>query len=66
LEKSAWLAGAGFSAADIMMSFVLEAAASRGGPDARYPRLQQFIRGIHERPAYRRAIERGGAYDFAR
>jgi glutathione S-transferase len=65
LERSAWFAGAEFSAADIMMSFVLEAAASRGGLDEQYPKLQEFLRRIHARPAYRRAIERGGRYDYA-
>jgi glutathione S-transferase len=66
LEKSEWFAGAEFSAADIMLSFVLEAAASRGGMDEQYPKLKQFLSRIHARPAYRRAIERGGQYDYAR
>jgi glutathione S-transferase len=66
LEKSEWFAGAQFSAADIMLSFVLEAAASRGGMDEQYPKLKQFLGRIHARPAYRRAIERGGQYDYAR
>jgi glutathione S-transferase len=66
LEKSEWFAGAQFSAADIMLSFVLEAAASRGGMDEQYPKLKHFLGRIHARPAYRRAIERGGQYDYAR
>jgi glutathione S-transferase len=66
LEKSEWFAGAQFSAADIMLSFVLEAAASRGGMDEQYPKLKRFLGRIHARPAYRRAIERGGQYDYAR
>jgi glutathione S-transferase len=65
LEKSTWFAGTGFSAADIMMSFVLEAAASRGGLDEQHPKLQQFLERINARPAYRSALERGGQYDFA-
>jgi glutathione S-transferase len=65
LGKSAWFAGDQFSAADIQMSFPLEAAAARGGLDQQYPKLQDFLSRIHARPAYRRAIERGGQYDFA-
>jgi glutathione S-transferase len=61
-----WFAGSEFSAADVMMSFPLEAAAQRGGLDARHPRLQGFLQRIHARPAYRRALERGGPYAFAR
>ena len=64
LEKSAWFAGAEFSAADIQMSFPLEAMQSRGGLDASRPRLFDFLQRIHARPAYQRAIERGGKYDL--
>jgi glutathione S-transferase len=65
LGKSAWFAGDRFSAADIMMSFPLEAASSRVpfGPDK--PRLKAFLAEIHGRPAYQRALERGGPYDYA-
>jgi glutathione S-transferase len=65
LGGSDWFAGNEFSAADVMMSFPLEAAAQRAGLDARYPRLQAFLQRIHARPAYRRALERGGPYAFA-
>jgi len=61
-----WFAGNEFSAADIQMSFPLEAAASRAGLGARYPRLTSFLQRIHARPAYARALERGGKYDYAR
>jgi glutathione S-transferase len=66
LSKSEWFAGSEFSAADIQMSFPLEAAAQRAGLDDSRPRLKGFLRRIHARPAYRRALERGGPYDFAR
>ena len=66
LAKSEWFAGAAFSAADIQMSFPLEAAAARAGLDARFPRLISFIRQIHSRPAYRRALERGGPFELMR
>jgi glutathione S-transferase len=66
LEKSEWFAGAGFSAADVQMSFPLEAASVRGGLDAKRPRLMGFLERIHARPAYRRAIDKGGEYALLR
>ena len=66
LGRSEWFAGAEFSAADIQMSFPLEAAAQRAGLDAGRPRLWAFLQRIHARPAYRRALERGGPYSFAK
>jgi len=65
LGKNPWFAGQTFSAADIQMSFPLEAAASRGGLDQRYPALGDFLKRIHARPAYQKALERGGPYDYA-
>jgi glutathione S-transferase len=62
LGKAAWFAGDAFSAADIQMSFPIEAAAARGGLDARRPRLMAFLETIHARPAYRRALDRGGEF----
>jgi glutathione S-transferase len=64
LAQRPWFAGAEFSAADVMMSFPLEAAAQRAGLDARYPRLTDWLARIHARPAYQRALARGGPYDF--
>jgi glutathione S-transferase len=66
LGKSTWFAGADFTAADVQISFVLEAAAARGGLDARYPKLTAWLARIHARPAYLRALERGGKYDFVK
>jgi glutathione S-transferase len=66
LVKSAWFAGDAFSAADVQMSFPLEAAASRGGLDAGRPRLMAFLERIHARPAYQRALTQGGPYDILR
>ncbi|WP_263142568.1 glutathione S-transferase [Pseudomonas sp. RIT-PI-AD] len=65
LGKHSWFAGETFSAADIQMSFPLEAAASRGGLDASRPRLSAFLSRIHARPAYQRALEKGGEYAYA-
>jgi glutathione S-transferase len=66
LGKSEWFAGNSFTAADIQMSFPLEAAAARGGLDASRPKLMAFLERIHARPAYKRALERGGAYALLR
>lgn len=60
-----WFAGPTFSAADIMMSFPLEAAADRAGLRLGRPRLAAFLKRIHQRPAYRLALERGGPYAYA-
>ena len=65
LGRSEWFAGPEFSAADIQMSFPVEAAAQRAGLDASRPKLMAFLARIHARPAYRRALERGGPYSFA-
>lgn len=65
LEQHGWFAGPAFSAADIMMSFPLEAAAARGLDAATHPNIIRFLRDIHARPAYRRALERGGDYAYA-
>ena len=66
LQARDWFAGDEFSAADIQMSFPVEAARARGGLDERRPRLMDFLARIHARPAYRRAVERGGAYALMR
>lgn len=64
IAKTGWFAGPEFSAADVQMSFPLEAAASRGGLNASHPRLMNFLKRIHARPAYQRALKRGGAYEL--
>ncbi|WP_158916474.1 glutathione S-transferase [Caulobacter sp. S45] len=67
LATSPWFAGPEFSAADIMMSFPLEAGSSRAGVDAvSKPNLHGFLERIHARPAYQRALEKGGKYAYAR
>lgn len=64
LKKNKWFAGDEFTAADIQLSFVLEAASARGGLDQKYPKLAAFVKRIHARPAYKRALERGGPYEL--
>ena len=66
LSKSPWFAGDEFTAADIQMSFPLEAATARGGLEQGYPKALAFLERIHARPAYRRALEKGGPYAVAR
>jgi glutathione S-transferase len=60
-----WFAGAEFTAADIQMSFPVEAAHARGGLDASRPRLMGWLSRIHARPAYQRALQKGGPYTVA-
>ena len=64
LGKSEWFAGGELTAADVQMSFPLEAAVARGSLDARYPALNGWLARIHARPAYRKALELGGPYDM--
>jgi len=64
LSRSTWFAGEEFSAADIMMSFPLEAAASRAGARSR-PMIASFLDRIHARPAYVTALKKGGPYAYA-
>lgn len=66
LQQKPWFAGSEFTAADVQMSFPLEAAAVRGGLNASRPKLMQWLERIHTRPAYRRALERGGKYELLR
>ena len=65
LARHEWFAGDAFSAADIMMSFPVEAGADRAFDVEAQPRLKAFLQRIHARPAYVRALDRGGAYTYA-
>jgi glutathione S-transferase len=60
-----WFAGNDFTAADIMMSFPVEASRARAGLDASRPHLIDWLERCHARPAYARALERGGPYAYA-
>ena len=62
LGKSEWFAGSDFSVADIQMSYPIEAASMRGGLDASRSKLWSYLQRIHARPAYQRAIAKGGDY----
>ena len=65
LSTRPWFAGEAFTAADIQMSFPLEAATTRAGLDASRPRLMDWLARIHARPAYQRAVEAGGPYSVS-
>ena len=60
LAKSTWFAGEAFTAADIQMSYPVEAASLRGGLDASRPKLMDWLQRIHARPAWQRAVAKGG------
>ena len=64
LGKTRWFAGDEFSAADIQMSFPVEAASAWGMLDVGRPLLRAYLERIHGRPAYRRALEKGGPYEL--
>ncbi|HET7312877.1 glutathione S-transferase N-terminal domain-containing protein [Salinisphaera sp.] len=65
LRSHEWFVGDAFTAADIMLSFPIEAAVARAGAGRRCPKLREFVERIQARPAYRRALERGGPYAYA-
>jgi len=64
LGAQAWFAGDQFTAADVQMSFPLEFAVTRAGLNASRPKSMAFLERIHARDAYKRALERGGKYDY--
>ena len=64
LASRPWFTGRTFTAADVMMSFPIEAASSRGALKSNFPNLSDFLERIHERPAYKRALDRGGPYSL--
>lgn len=63
-KQSAWFAGDDFTAADIQMSFPLEAACARGGLSSQFPALTDLLKRMHARPAYQRALAAGGPYEL--
>lgn len=64
LANSDWFAGAEFSAADVQMTFALDAAEASGSLDDSHPSVLAFLQRVRARPAYQRALERGGPYDL--
>ncbi|WP_454806890.1 glutathione S-transferase family protein [Paraburkholderia fungorum] len=64
LSATGWFVGTDFTAADVQMSFPLEAASARGGMEGQIPAVVDFLKRIHARPAYQRALEQGGKYEL--
>ncbi|HEY2607952.1 glutathione S-transferase [Paraburkholderia sp. RL18-103-BIB-C] len=64
LSATGWFVGNDFTAADVQMSFPLEAATARGGMEGQLPAIAGFLKRIHARTAYQRALERGGKYEI--
>ena len=62
LEQSTWFCGDALTAADIQMSFALEAASVRTDLATSYPNLAAFLDRAHTTPTYQRALEKGGPY----
>ena len=60
-----YFAGDAFTAADMMMSFPLEASRSRGGLNDTRPNITRWLGEMHGRPAYRAALKAGGPYAYA-
>ena len=65
LSQRPWFAGDQLTAADVMMSFPLEAARARAGLDASRPATIAWLDKIHARPAYQAALAKGGPYAYA-
>lgn len=65
LARDGWFAGADFSAADIAMSFPVEAGLSRFASAGDTDAIRRYLAAIRGRAAYQRALERGGAYQYS-
>jgi glutathione S-transferase len=64
LQGRDWLVGDSLSGADIQLSFVGEVAGARGNRE-RYSNVEAWVKRFQQRPAYRRALQRGGPYAYA-
>lgn len=60
LAQHRWFAGEHLSLADFQMSFAVEAALARGNTASAWPHLHAHLQRIQARPAYQRALEKGG------
>ncbi|MGV6850924.1 MAG: glutathione S-transferase [bacterium] len=65
LEQNEWFAGTQLSGADIQMSFPLESAVARNVIKPEHQAIKKYVDKIHARPAYQKALEQGGEYEFA-
>jgi len=65
LSQNPWFAGDAISAADVQMSFPLEAAQDRQGFSQQHAHIKRWLERVHARPAYQRALQKGGDYAYA-
>lgn len=65
LATHEWFAGNKLTGADIQMSFPLEASVASGVADHQYPNIIAYVKRIHARPGYQKALTVGGPYDYA-
>ena len=63
LGRNDWFVGKELSAADINLSFPIQACRLLHGLD-KFPNLARFLDRVHARPAYKRGLEKGGPYAF--
>jgi glutathione S-transferase len=62
LQNKPWFAGANFTAADIQMSYPLEAGLTRGADPSLYPKIHDLVNRMHQRPAWKKAEARVGDF----
>ena len=60
LAQHRWFAGEHLTMADFQMSFAVEAALARSGNESAWPHLVAYRQRLRERPAYQRALQKGG------
>lgn len=66
-EELPWFAGKKIGIADFCATFPMDMAGQRGYfKKEKYPKLAEWHQRVHDRPAYKRALEKGGAYDLVR
>ncbi|KAF2178656.1 putative glutathione S-transferase [Zopfia rhizophila CBS 207.26] len=64
-EEKPWFSGERLGLADFCMSWGMDLAVQRGYfDDKKYPKVAKWYKTVTERPAYKRALEKGGSYDL--
>jgi glutathione S-transferase len=64
LQQNEWFTGGKLTGADIQMSFPLEASVASGVVGDQYPKITAYVKRFQSRPAYQKALETGGPYDY--
>lgn len=65
LSQHRWFAGSDFSAADVQMSFPIEAMKAGRGKTESYPHVNAWLLAIQARPAYQQALKQGGSFKIS-